>query len=297
MRADGRISIACPGLWNDDHVEAWQPITTFAKALGAKTAIQLAHAGRKASTMRPWDDHQMAGLDEGGWRAVAPSPLAFEGYPEPDELSSLEIEELVGDFGDAAIRAIDAGFDVIEIHGAHGYLIHEFLSPLSNRRGDDYGGSFENRTRFLRQVIENIRSKISDSVPLLVRISATDYVEGGWDLPQSVELAKVMKSLGVDLVDVSSGGNVAGVRIPLGPGYQVPFSESIRRESNVMTGAVGLITEPLQALEIVEQGRADAVLLARAMLRNPRWALGAAEELGDFVPWPLPMERARTLKE
>jgi 2,4-dienoyl-CoA reductase-like NADH-dependent reductase (Old Yellow Enzyme family) len=227
---------------------------------------------------------------------VAPSPLAFEGYPVPHELSVEEIADIVRSFAGAARRAVRAGFDVLEIHAAHGYLIHEFLSPISNTRVDAYGGCFENRARVLVEIVDAVRSSVDPGTPLFVRISATDYVEGGWDLEQSIELAKVLKTKGVDLIDVSSGGNVAGVRIPLGPGYQVPFADAIRREAAIATAAVGLITEPEQAEEIVSSGEADAVLLARAMLRNPRWALGAAERLGDVIAWPRQFERARTLK-
>jgi 2,4-dienoyl-CoA reductase-like NADH-dependent reductase (Old Yellow Enzyme family) len=293
---EGRISIACPGLWSEAHVDAWRPITDFAHSQGTRMGIQLAHAGRKASTMAPWDDHLMASADEGGWMAVAPSPLAFEGYPVPHELSVEEIADIVRSFAGAARRAVRAGFDVLEIHAAHGYLIHEFLSPISNTRVDAYGGCFENRARVLVEIVDAVRSSVDPGTPLFVRISATDYVEGGWDLEQSIELAKVLKTKGVDLIDVSSGGNVAGVRIPLGPGYQVPFADAIRREAAIATAAVGLITEPEQAEEIVSSGEADAVLLARAMLRNPRWALGAAERLGDVIAWPRQFERARTLK-
>lgn len=293
---EGRISVSCPGLWNNEQVAAWKTITDFAHSQGTKIGVQLAHAGRKASTRAPWASHQMASEAEGGWTAVAPSPLAFEGYPVPHELTAQQIDTTVSAFGGAAQRAIASGFDVVEIHAAHGYLMHQFLSPLSNLRSDNYGGSFENRSRMLRRVVEIVRATIGEAVPLFVRISATDYTEGGWDLAQSIRLAKVLKTMGVDLIDVSSGGNVAGATIPFGPGYQVHFAEAIRGEALMPTSAVGLITEPEQAEEILASGQADAVMLARAFLRNPHWAHFAAEKLGEFIAWPPQFERARTLR-
>jgi 2,4-dienoyl-CoA reductase-like NADH-dependent reductase (Old Yellow Enzyme family) len=292
---EGRISIHCPGLWNDEQVSAWSRVTSFVHSQGTKIGIQLAHAGRKGSTMAPWHDHVIATSHEGGWGTVGPSAIAFEGYPVPRQLSTSEIAGLVGSFAEAARRALAAGFDLVEIHAAHGYLLHQFLSPLSNQRTDVYGGSFENRIRMLCEVVDAVREAIPPETPLFVRISATDYAQGGWDLDESVELARVLKTMGVDLVDVSSGGNIAGVKIPLAPGYQVPFAERIRNEVNVPTSAVGLITEALQAEEIIDSGKADAVMMARAMLRNPRWALHAAEELGEMIVWPPQFERARTL--
>jgi 2,4-dienoyl-CoA reductase-like NADH-dependent reductase (Old Yellow Enzyme family) len=296
VSTEGRISVGCTGIWNETQVEAWRPVVDFVHSQGTKIGVQLAHAGRKGSTLRPWDDHLMASRDEGGWTAVAPSALAFEGYDVPHALSVDEIGTTVQAFADAAVRAVSAGFDVIELHAAHGYLVHQFLSPLSNRRSDQYGGSFENRIRFLCEVVEAVRSVVSDGVPLFVRISATDYTEGGWDLDQSVRLAARLKVLGVDLIDVSSGGNVAGAKIPVGPGYQVRFAETIRREAKLATSAVGLITEPEQAEEIIASGQADAVMLARASLRSPRWSLLAAEKLGEFIAWPRQLERARSLR-
>ncbi len=292
---EGRISIHCPGLWNEEHVEAWSRVTRFVHGQGTKIGIQLAHAGRKGSTMAPWEDHLIATHEEGGWTTDAPSAIAFEGYPVPRQLSSAQISELVESFAAAARRASAAGFDVVEIHAAHGYLLHQFLSPLSNQRTDVYGGTFENRIRFLCEVVEAVRETISPAMPLFVRISATDYAQGGWDIDESVQLARVLKTMGVDLIDVSSGGNIAGVTIPVAPGYQVPFAQRIRSEVNVPTSAVGLITEALQAEDILDSGKADATMLARAMLRNPRWALHAAEELGDIIAWPPQFERARTL--
>jgi 2,4-dienoyl-CoA reductase-like NADH-dependent reductase (Old Yellow Enzyme family) len=293
---EGRISVNCPGIWDEDQVAAWRPIVDFAHSQGARVGLQLAHAGRKGSTLAPWGDHLMASEEEGGWTAVAPSALAFEGYDVPHALSPLEIASVVQAFADGAVRAAAAGFDLVEIHAAHGYLAHQFLSPLSNRRVDQYGGSFENRVRFLCEVVEAVRGVIGSGVALFVRISASDYVQEGWDLDQSVRLARRLKGLGVDLIDVSSGGNVAGVRIPVGPGYQVHFAEAIRIGAKIATSAVGLITEPEQAEEIIASGQADAVMLARAFLRNPRWSLMAAERLGDFIPWPRQLERARTLR-
>lgn len=292
---EGRISVYCPGLWNKTQVDAWKVVTAFAHSQGAHIGIQLAHAGRKASTLAPWDDHLMASLQEGGWMAVAPSAVAFEGYPVPHALSSDEIASLLSAFATAASRAVDAGFDVLEIHAAHGYLLHQFMSPLSNERGDEYGGSFENRVRLTLQVIDAVRTTMPESMPLFVRISATDYTEGGWNLDESVALAQLMKAHGVDLIDVSSGGNVHGAHIPLTPGYQVPFAARIREEAGIATSAVGLITEAAHADLIIAKGEADAVMMARESLRNPRWPLGAAEQLGEVIRWPKQFERARTL--
>ena len=292
----GRISVACPGLWNDAQSEAWSHVVNFNHSQGSRIGIQLAHAGRKGSTMRPWDDHVIAGDRDGGWIAQAPSALEFPGYPVPASLTLGEIDDLVDDFETATSRAVQTGFDMVELHAAHGYLLHQFMSPLSNERNDAYGGSFENRVRLTIRVAERIRATIPDSMPFFVRISATDYVDGGWDLDQSVTLSTQLKSVGVDLIDVSSGGNVHGVRIPLGPGYQVSFATVIGRETAIPVSAVGLITEPQQANEIITSGQADAVMAARAFLRNPRWALHAAEVLGEVVPWPVQYERARTLR-
>ncbi|NNN00196.1 MAG: NADH:flavin oxidoreductase/NADH oxidase [Acidimicrobiaceae bacterium] len=295
VMAEGRISVACPGIWNDEQAEAWSRVTSFAHSQGSKIAVQLAHAGRKSSTLRPWDDHLIAGASEGGWRAQAPSALAFEGYPVPHELSPVEIDAVVANFASAARRAIDAGFDALEVHAAHGYLLHQFMSPISNQRSDHFGGSFENRIRLTLKVLDAMRAVMPETMPLFVRISATDYVTGGWDVEQSIELSRQMKVHGVDLVDVSSGGNVHGVRIELRPGYQVDFASSIREGAGVLTSAVGLITDAHQAESILEAGRADAVMLARAFLRNPHWASQAAEELGVVIDWPAQYARARTV--
>jgi 2,4-dienoyl-CoA reductase-like NADH-dependent reductase (Old Yellow Enzyme family) len=258
--------------------------------------IQLAHAGRKASTMRPWDDHRLASKEDGGWEAVSSSAVAFEGYLVPRELNKEEIAGLVKDFAAAAKRAVDVGIDVIEIHAAHGYLIHQFYSPLMNHRTDEYGGSFENRIRFLLEVTKAVREAIGESVPLFVRISATDWVDGEWNLIDSIEVSKELKELGVDLIDVSSGGAVHNAKIDAKPGFQVPFAAAIKTEADIRTGAVGLITEAEQAEHIVATNEADAVFLGRAMLRNPRWALQAAEKLGVRIDWPLPLDRGRTLQ-
>jgi 2,4-dienoyl-CoA reductase-like NADH-dependent reductase (Old Yellow Enzyme family) len=256
--------------------------------------MQLAHAGRKASTYRPWDGQGKVPETEGGWNnVVAPSAVAFaDHYPLPQAASKQEIQAIVAAFGEAARRACEAGFRVVEIHAAHGYLIHEFLSPLSNQRTDAYGGSFENRTRILRDIVAAVRRSWPERAPLFVRISATDWVDGGWDLQQSIELARQVKDLGVDLIDCSSGGNVAQAKIPVGPGYQTAFAERIRRESGVMTGALGMITSAVQAEHILATGQADAVIIAREMLRDPYWPLRAARELGQTISWPVQYLRA-----
>jgi 2,4-dienoyl-CoA reductase-like NADH-dependent reductase (Old Yellow Enzyme family) len=292
---EGRISPADTGIWNEAQVEAFRRITTFVSASGAVPGIQLAHAGRKASTNVPWLGDKPLGPAEGGWQPIGPSPVAFDaGYSTPREMTGADIERVVEDFSAATRRAANAGFRVVEIHAAHGYLLHEFLSPLSNRRTDEYGGTLPNRARFALRVAVAVRAAFPQSLPVFVRISATDWTEGGWDLPQSIELSRWLKADGIDLVDCSSGGNVARARIPLGPGYQVPFAEAIRRESGIATGAVGMITQPRQAEEILEKGQADAVILARQLLRDPYWPLHAAAELGDDVDWPVPYGRAKT---
>lgn len=290
----GRISPQDLGLWKDEHIDMLARIVRFVHTQGSVSGIQLAHAGRKASTYRPWSGSGRIPELEGGWRNVmAPSPIPFaDNYPLPIEMTPRMINATVAAFGDAARRAKDAGFRVLEIHAAHGYLLHEFLSPLSNQRGDDYGGSFENRTRLVREVVTAVRGAWPSDLPLFIRISATDWVEGGWDIDQSVALAKAVEPLGVDFVDCSSGGNVAQAKIPLGPGYQLPFAERIRREARIMTGAVGLITSAAQAEEIVSSGRADAVFLARELLRDPYFPMRAAAELGQEMTWPAQYLRA-----
>jgi 2,4-dienoyl-CoA reductase-like NADH-dependent reductase (Old Yellow Enzyme family) len=292
---EGRISIACPGLWNDQQAAAFASIIDFAHSQQVPMAIQLAHAGRKGSSMRPWDDHLVASAAEGGWETVSATAAGFNNMPTPRELTVGEIKNLVADFAAAAKRAKSVGFDVIEIHAAHGYLLHQFYSPISNQRTDEYGGSFENRIRFLLEVTRSVRAAIGDETVLFVRISATDWVPEGWDIEDSIKLSKELKALGVDLIDVSSGGTVPNAQIPVVPGYQVEFATRIKNEAEIATSAVGLITDATQANEIVATGKADAVMLARAMLRNPRWAMQAAEELGDVIPWSNQLLRGRTV--
>jgi 2,4-dienoyl-CoA reductase-like NADH-dependent reductase (Old Yellow Enzyme family) len=292
---EGRISIGCPTIEDDAHAKAFAPMVEFAHSQGVKMGIQLAHAGRKASTMRPWDEKRMAEIGEGGWQAVSSTAVAFEGYPAPRALTVEEIGQLVKDFADAARRAVAVGFDVIEIHAAHGYLLHQFYSPISNDRTDEYGGSFDNRVRFLMEVTQAVRAAIGADVALFVRISASDWVDEGWNIMDSIELSMKLKAAGVDLIDVSSGGAVHNAPITPSPGFQVPFAAAIRKEAGIPTAAVGLITEPEQAQYIIETGEADAVFLARAMLRNPRWAMNAAESLGVKINWSLPLDRGRTI--
>jgi 2,4-dienoyl-CoA reductase-like NADH-dependent reductase (Old Yellow Enzyme family) len=291
---EGRISPQDLGIWVDDHVEFLARIVRFIHSQGGVAGMQLAHAGRKASTYRPWDGNGKIPDSAGGWnKVVAPSAIPFaDTYPMPQALSTDGIQEVIGAFAAAAQRACEAGFRVLEVHAAHGYLIHEFLSPLSNQRSDAYGGSFENRTRILREVVAAVRKVWPERAPLFVRISATDWVEGGWDIQQSVELARQLKGLGVDLIDCSSGGNVASAKIPVGPAYQTPFAEQIRREASILTGAVGMITAPAQAENIVSGRQADAVFLARELLRDPYWPLRAARELGQPMTWPVQYLRA-----
>jgi 2,4-dienoyl-CoA reductase-like NADH-dependent reductase (Old Yellow Enzyme family) len=291
---EGRISPQDLGIWSDHHIEPLSRIVRFMHEQGSVAGMQLAHAGRKASTYRPWDGNGKLPESEGGWKnVVAPSAEAFAPhYPLPHALSNDGIKEVVAAFAEAARRACEAGFRVVEIHAAHGYLIHEFLSPLSNHRTDAYGGSFENRTRILREIVAAVRNSWPERAPLFLRISCTDWVEGGWDIEQSVELARQVKGMGVDLIDCSSGGNVAKAEIPVGPGYQTPFAERIRREGGILTGALGMITSPVQAEHILATGQGDAVVMAREMLRDPYWPLRAARELGQPMTWPIQYLRA-----
>lgn len=290
---EGRISIGDLGIWKDEHVEKLAQIARFIHSQGARAGIQLAHAGRKASMTVPFGGERLLTPEEGRWQTVAPSAIAFsESYSVPKALDEAEIAGVVSAFADAAKRADAAGFDFVEIHGAHGYLLHEFLSPLSNQRTDQYGGSFENRARLPLEVTDSVRAAWPEHLPLLIRISATDWAEGGWTPDESVELARKLSAHGVDLVDVSSGGLVPHAKIPAGPGFQVPFAERVRKEAGVPTAAVGLITEPQQANEIIAKGQADIVLLAREMLRDPYWPLHAAESLGWTVSWPVQYLRA-----
>ncbi len=293
VEARGRISAADTGLYLDAHVNSWRPIVDFIKSQGAVAGVQLAHAGRKASTAAPWTGGKPVSLGDGGWEPVSASAIPFdEGYQTPKELTVAEIEKIVVAFANSTERAVAAGFEVIEIHSAHGYLLHQFLSPLTNLRTDEYGGAFENRIRFALQVTTAVREVLPARLPLFYRLSATDWVEGGWDLKQSIELAKRLKPLGVDLIDTSSGGTVPRAKIPAGPGYQVPFAEAIRTHTGIATGAVGFITDARQAEEIVSTGKADIVLLAREMLRDPYWPRRAAAELGDKITPPVQYERA-----
>ena len=292
---EGRISPQDLGIWNDAQLPMLERITRFIRAQGAVPGIQLAHAGRKSSTKRPWDGSGAVLPGDGGWADVmAPSAIPFAaGYPQPHALSIDGIDRVVRAFRDAAERAIAVGFEVLEVHAAHGYLLHEFLSPLSNQRTDQYGGSLENRTRLTLDVVAALRTVMPEAMPLVVRISATDWAEGGWTGDDSVQLAKWLKSAGVDLVDVSTGGLVGGVRIPVGPGYQAPFARQVREGAGIATASVGLITDAAQADAIVANGDADMVLLAREMLRQPHWPLLAAHALAADQPWPVQYERAR----
>jgi len=291
---EARISPQDLGIWSEAHIEPLARIAQFIHSQGSVAGIQIAHAGRKASTARPWDGAGKLTEQEGGWNdIVAPSAVAFApNYPMPAAVTVERIASIVDAFGKAAQRALDAGFRVLEIHSAHGYFLHEFLSPLSNHRSDQYGGSFENRTRIVREVVNRVRQYWPERLPLFIRISATDWVEGGWDTDQAVELARSLRTLGVDLVDCSSGGNIADAKIPMAPGYQVPFAERIRRDAGILTGAVGMITEAQQADEIIRRGRADIILLAREMLRDPYWPLHAAAQLGKQISWPAQYLRA-----
>jgi 2,4-dienoyl-CoA reductase-like NADH-dependent reductase (Old Yellow Enzyme family) len=290
----GRISPQDMGIWDDRHVEMLSRIAAFITSQGAVPAIQIAHSGRKGSTYRPWDGQGKVDPEKGGWQVVGPSPEPFSPhYPVPRALAREEIHQIREAFVAAARRAQRAGFGILEVHSAHGYLLHEFLSPLSNHRTDEYGGSFENRTRFLREVVHAVRNEWPATQPLFVRLSATDWVEGGWDIQSSVRLAGQLKDLGVDLVDCSSGGNAAHAQIPLGPGYQAGFAAEIRREIGIPTGAVGLLTTPEQTDALIREGKADLVLLARAFLRDPHWPLRAAQTLGHEIAWPPQYERAK----
>jgi len=291
---EGRISPEDLGIWQDAHVGPLERIVRMMHAQGIPCGIQIAHSGRKGSTRRPWSGQGAIPAEAGGWAVVGPTAEPFaDNYPAPRALTSGEIAETVRAFADAARRARAAGFDVVEVHAAHGYLLHEFLSPLSNTRTDEYGGSFANRSRITLETVDAVRAVWPADLPVFVRISATDWTPGGWDIDESVELARTLAAHGVDLVDCSSGGNVATARVPLGPGYQVPFAERIRKEAGVPTGAVGLITTPAQADEIIRTGRADCVFLARELLRDPYWPLHAAKALGHDVPWPSPYLRAK----
>ena len=291
---EGRISPGDLGIWSDQHQLSYQKITSFIRQQDCIPAIQLAHAGRKASTDLPWQGGGPLSAAQGGWQPLAPSALPFAAnHPTPREMTLADIQQVITQFQLAAQRALAAGFAVAEIHMAHGYLLHEFLSPITNRRSDDYGGSLENRMRLPLAVTQAVRQVWPANLPVFVRISATDWVAGGWDLPQSQVLAREMKQLGIDLVDCSSGGLVSDARVPVAQGYQVPFAAALRKETGIATGAVGLISNAGHAEEIIASGQADAVLLARELLRNPYWPLHAARILGDDIPWPKPYARAK----
>jgi 2,4-dienoyl-CoA reductase-like NADH-dependent reductase (Old Yellow Enzyme family) len=289
---DGRISPADAGLWTDAQAADYEPLVTFVHDQGAAIGVQLAHAGRKASTAVPWQGRGYVPLADGGWPTVGPSALAFDDLPAPSAMTTAAIDSVVDAFSAAAERAREVGYDVVEIHAAHGYLLHQFLSPLSNRRDDAYGGGLDGRSRLLIRVADAVREQWPDDRPLFVRVSATDWVEGGWTTAQTVELARLLANHGVDLIDVSSGGLDPAQRIPVAPGFQVPLAEAVRHGAGVATSAVGLITEPAQAEQVLADGSADAVMLGRALLRDPHWPIRAAEVLDHHAPWPPPYRRA-----
>lgn len=294
VTAEGRISLGDVGIWSDAQVEAFTRITRFITEHGAVPAIQLAHAGRKASTRRPWDGTGPLAEADGAWETVGPSPVAFtEGYPAPRELTTSDIRGIVDAFADGARNAVTAGFRAIEVHAAHGYLVAEFLSPFSNQRTDAYGGDFEGRTRFALEIARAVREAVGSGIPVFVRVSASEYVDGGWDLDQTVELCARFKAAGVDLIDASSGGNLPHQRVHPYPGYQVPFARAIRERAGIATGAVGLVTAPEQAEGIVAGGDADVVFMGREELRDPYFPLHAAAELHADVEWPLQYQRAK----
>lgn len=291
---EGRISPQDLGIYQDEHIEKLKQITAFVESQGAVPGIQLAHAGRKASTYTSWIGKGQVPLEEGGWQTVAPSAIPFaENELTPTELDTAGIQKVINDFAAAATRSLQAGFKVIEIHAAHGYLVHQFLSPLSNTRQDEYGGSFENRIRLLLQIIDEVKIVWPENLPLFVRISATDWVENGWDKIQSIKLSAVLLEKGVDLIDVSTGGLVPYAKISSGPSYQVPFSAAIKSKTRMLTGAVGMITDANQAEEILQNGEADLIIIAREFLRDPYFPLHAALELKDDVNWPVQYERAK----
>lgn len=292
---EGRISPADMGLWKDGHIEKLKTINQFIISQNAIPGIQLAHAGRKASVSEPWNGNEKLDFAQGGWQTVAPSAVPYHDDEPflPIALDKNGIQKIISDFKSATKRALQAGFQVVEIHAAHGYLLHQFLSPLSNFRTDEYGGSFENRIRFTLKVLEAVQAEWPENLPLFVRISATDWADGGWNIEESVKLSQILKEKGVDLIDVSSGGLVSHQKIPVAPGYQVPFASSIKKETGILTGAVGLITEAPQAEAIVADGKADLVLFARESLRDSSLALNFAKELDVDVPWPKQYERAK----
>ena len=289
---EGRITPWDAGIWSEAHAKAWKPIADFIRAHGSVPGMQIAHAGRKASCGKPWEGGKPLAPGDGAWETLGPSAIPFGDYPAPRAMTAAEIEATVEDFRKSAVLALGAGFDVVEVHGAHGYLLHNFCSPLSNQRTDDYGGSLENRIRLPLQVAKAVRDFWPADKPVFYRVSATDWADGGWDLSQAIALAKALKKIGIDLIDTSSGGNIATQKIALGPGYQVPFADAIRREAGLPTGAVGLIADATQAEQIVSLGQADCVFLARALLRDPYWPRHAAKELKFDLPWPDQYKRA-----
>ncbi|MDH6180501.1 2,4-dienoyl-CoA reductase-like NADH-dependent reductase (Old Yellow Enzyme family) [Microbacteriaceae bacterium SG_E_30_P1] len=294
VNPEGRISPQDTGIWNDEQAQAWERIVRFIRSQGAVAGIQLAHAGRKGSTWLEWDErHGTVPASEGGWEPVAPSAVPFPGYATPRSLDTDEIDDIVTDFVAAARRSLDAGFQLLEIHAAHGYLLHEFLSPLSNLREDEYGGPLENRARLLLRIVRAVRAEVGEGVPIFVRFSATDWADDGWEVEQTGTVAGWAKDAGADLFDISSGGLLSGVHIPTGPGYQVPFAERVKDAADADVSAVGLITTPQQANEIVSSGRADAVMMGRQLMREPHFAWRAAHELGATVEYPPQYERAR----
>lgn len=291
---EGRITPADQGIYKDEHIEKLQSINRFIHQHDSVAGIQLAHAGRKASCATPGNGGKQLKSDGGGWRTIAPSAIAFN--PDDDAPQALDtdgIKKIIGDFKAAARRAVQAGYKVVELHAAHGYLVHQFLSPLSNHRTDNYGGSFENRIRLLMEIVNAVKEVWPQNLPLLVRISATDWADGGWNVEEAVQLSALLKQAGVDLIDCSSGGLVPYAKIPLGPGYQVAFAERIKRETGILTGAVGMITEVQQAEDILTNEQADLIFIARASLRDPYFALHAAKQLGDDIAWPLQYQRAK----
>ncbi|MFA7229007.1 MAG: NADH:flavin oxidoreductase/NADH oxidase [Melioribacteraceae bacterium] len=291
---EGRITPDDLGIWDDRFIAGFRRITDFIISQNSIPGIQLAHAGRKASTYAPWKDSGEIKIEEGGWITLAPSSIPFaDDYSTPKEMTTDEIKHIKAKFRDSAVRSINAGFKVIELHMAHGYLVHQFLSPLTNKRNDEYGGSFENRTRLAVEITREVRNSIPDNLPLFIRISATEWVEGGWDIDESVDLVRRLKEAGADFIDCSSGGNIAAAKIPFGPNYQVPFASRIRKDTGILTGGVGLITLPEQADKIISSGEADAVSLGRELLRNPYWPIQAAKQLNAEIEWPNQYLRAK----
>lgn len=283
---EGRISPQDLGIWNDEQATVLAHVPEFGHEYGVKVGIQLAHAGRKASVDTPWRGGSSLDVGDGGWQKVGPSPIAFEGYHAPREMTAADIRQVVADFAVAARRAVQSGFDVIEVHVAHGYLLHQFLSPIANQRTDQYGGSLENRMRLTTEVVSAVRAEVPTDRALFARLSCTDWVEGGWDVEQSVTLARELHARGVDLIDCSSGGLTAAQQIPIGPGYQVPLARTVAAETGAPVSAVGMITTGRQAEEILSDGLVSAVMIGRATLGNPRWPYQAAADLGDTIPWP-----------